>query len=96
MSGDLRRVADYLSHGGEAIERVRRYADGLDKTTFLRSEIVQDAVIRNFEIIGEACRNIERNDPTFASIHPELPLTSAYEMRSALPHAYFRVDLEVV
>jgi uncharacterized protein with HEPN domain len=50
-------------------------------------------VIRNFEIIGEASRNIERNCPEFAAAHPELPLIVAYEMRNALAHGYFRVDL---
>jgi uncharacterized protein with HEPN domain len=58
--------------------------------------MVQDAVIRNFEIIGEASRNVERADPDFADAHPEIPLAFAYEMRNALAHGYFTVDLEVV
>src|ERR1017187_5889040 len=56
----------------------------------------QDAVIRNFEIIGEASRNIERNCPEFTAAHPDLPLLNAYEMRNALAHGYFRVDLEII
>jgi hypothetical protein len=58
------------------------------------STLIQDAVIRNFEIIGEASRNIERNCPEFAAAHRDLPLLNAYEMRNALAHGYFRVDLE--
>jgi uncharacterized protein with HEPN domain len=53
-------------------------------------------VIRNFEIIGEASRNIERNYPDFAADHSYLPLVDAYDMRNALSHGYFNVDLEVV
>ena len=63
---------------------------------FLANELVQDAVIRNPEIIGEASRNIERHAPDFISANPELPLQSAYEMRNVLAHAYFEVDLEIV
>lgn len=53
-------------------------------------------MIRNFEIIGEASRNIERHYPVFAAEHPEVPLAFAYEMRNALAHGYFKVDLELV
>jgi uncharacterized protein with HEPN domain len=68
----------------------------VDEVAFSRDEMTQDAVIRNFEIIGEACRNIERNDPSFAAAHSELPLSIAYEMRNALAHGYFKVDLAIV
>ncbi len=58
--------------------------------------MVQDAVIRNFEVIGEASRNIEWDHPEFSARHPELPLAFSYEMRNALAHGYFKVDLEIV
>ncbi len=58
--------------------------------------MTQDAVIRNLEVIGEASRNIERYYPEFATTHPELPLSAAYEMRNALSHGYFKVDLTIV
>ncbi len=34
--------------------------------------------------------------PAFAAAHPELPLAIAYQMRNAVAHGYFKVDLEVV
>ena len=55
------------AHTTEAIERIQRYTGGLDKAGFVRSQLVQDAVIRNFEILGEASRNIERRSPTDTS-----------------------------
>jgi uncharacterized protein with HEPN domain len=58
--------------------------------------MTQDAVIRNFEIIGEASHNIETHYPEFAAAHPELPLAFAYQMRNAIAHGYFKVDLEIV
>lgn len=53
-------------------------------------------MIRNFEVIGEAGRNIERYFPDFVTAHPELPIRSAYDKRNALSHGYFGVDLEIV
>lgn len=68
----------------------------MTETAFLSNQMAQDAVIRNFEIIGEASHNIGRDYPEFASAHPELPLVAAYEMRNAVAHGYFKVDLDLV
>ncbi|MBV1789397.1 DUF86 domain-containing protein [Marinobacterium sp. D7] len=92
MSRDKQRIADYLTHILEAIERIDRYTEEMSEVTFLENEMAQDAVIRNFEIIGEASNNIEKHYPEFAAEHPELPLAFAYQMRNA----YFKVDLEIV
>ena len=53
-------------------------------------------MIRNIETIDEACNNIAKRFPEFADAHPELPLAIAYQMRNALAHGYFEVDLETV
>lgn len=90
------RLLDYLEHILQAVERIQHYTEDLDDVTFLQEEMTQDAVIRNLEVIGEASRNIERHFPEFAKTHPELPLASAYEMRNALAHGYFSVDLGIV
>jgi uncharacterized protein with HEPN domain len=96
MSQDEARLADYLEHIVTAIERISTYVEDLTEPAFLANELVQDAVIRNFEVIGEASRNIERRYPEFVVAHPDLPLIAAYEMRNALSHGYFKVDLEIV
>lgn len=96
MKRDKQRLPDYLGHILEAIERIGRYTDDIDENTFLQDEMAQDAVIRNLEIIGEASHNIERDYPEFAAAHPELPLAFAYQMRNAVAHGYFKVDLEIV
>lgn len=93
---DESRLLGYLEHILQAIERIQRYTADIDEAAFLQNEMTQDAVIRNFEVIGEASRNIERHYPEFATTHPELPLASAYEMRNALAHGYFKVDLNIV
>lgn len=63
MTGDASRVPDYLEHVQQAIERIARYTAGMDEAAFRHDTLVQDAVIRNFEVIGEACRNILRDEP---------------------------------
>jgi uncharacterized protein with HEPN domain len=93
---DELRVMDFLGHILDAIQRINRYIGTMDLDTFLRDEKTQDAVIRNFEIIGEAARNIERHHPNFAAEHADVPWGIAYEMRNVLAHGYFMVDLEIV
>lgn len=68
----------------------------MDQATFLANEMVQDAVIHNFEIIGEASRNIDRRHPEFTASHPDLALGDAYRFRNAVIHGYFTVDLGIV
>jgi len=96
MSRGQQRLADYLSHILTAIERIECYTGDLDEVAFLDSPLVQDAVIRNLEIIGEASKNIEKHYPEFTATHPELPLPSAYQMRNVVAHGYFKVDMEIV
>lgn len=91
-----RTAVDYLGHVVGAIERIERYVADLTEVGFYQSDIAQDAVIRNIEIIGEACNNISKRFPDFAAAHPELPLAVAYQMRNAVSHGYFEVDLETV
>jgi len=96
MAHDSQRLVDWLTHILQAIERIEQYTGDMSEVDFLDSRLVQDAVIRNFEIIGEASHNIEKQYPDFSSRYPELPLSSAWQMRNALAHGYFKVDFEIV
>ena len=95
MSTDPQRARDLLEHIVGAIDRIEKYTDA-GEADFLASELIQDAVIRNLEIVGEASRSIEKRFPEFAKGNSELPLRSAYEMRNALSHGYFKIDLAIV
>ncbi len=70
------RVPDYLGHILEAIERVRSYTADIDESAFLSNQLIQDAVIRNIGVIGEAANNIQRGDPSFAeqTVQEDLPI----------------------
>jgi len=54
----------------EAIERIASYVQGLDAISFAADSLVQDAVIRNLEVIGEASHRIVTRFPEFAAQHP--------------------------
>lgn len=58
MTRDPQRLAACLGHILEAIERIARYTEGMDEVGFLGNPLVQDGVIRNIEVIGEASNNI--------------------------------------
>lgn len=96
MNPHPERAEDYLQHIQAAINRIQKYTEEIDFTGFINNELVQDAVIRNLEIIGEAARNIQKGHPEFAQLHSQLPLAEAYATRNWLSHGYFRINLEVV
>lgn len=68
----------------------------MDDVAFLENQMAQDAVIGNLEIIGEASHNIETRHADFAVAHPDIPLAFADQMRNAVAHGYFKVDMEIV
>ena len=68
----------------------------MDEVAFLNNDLVQDAVIRNIEIIGEAANNIQRVDADFAAQHDHIPWLVMYTMRNRVYHGYYTVDLELV
>lgn len=96
MSKGSLRTSEYLAHILQAIKRIHRYTEEMTEAAFLENELVQDAVIRNIEIIGEAARNVERHHPDFAAQHPDVPWGDIYLMRNRVSHGYFSVDLELV
>lgn len=90
------RLSSYLGHILEAIERCQSYVEDLDELTFLQDRKTQDAVIRMFEVIGEASNNVRRQHPEVIAAHPEIPFAQVVGMRNVLSHGYFQVDLELV
>lgn len=90
------RRTDYLRHILEAIDTIQAYTAGMDAAAFMADRKTCDAVIRNIEIIGEACNNVTNHHADFAAEHASIPWGFAYEMRNALSHGYFHVDNTIV
>ncbi|MGQ0445021.1 MAG: HepT-like ribonuclease domain-containing protein [Beijerinckiaceae bacterium] len=91
------RVADYLEHIAQAIQRAAEYIERLDNVSaFRQSQRDQDAVIRNIEVIGEAARQIQKRAPEFVMAYPELPWVEMWGIRNKMIHDYFDVDVNIV
>ena len=90
------RVPNYLRQILESIEFAQRYLADCDLPGFEHNTLLQDAVIRRLEIIGEAARRIETADENFIGTYPHLQLNKAYGMRNRLSHAYDAVNVELV
>ncbi len=80
----------------EAIGRIQSYTAGLTETEFRSSQLVQDAVIRNFEVIGEAAGKLLSLAPEIAASHPEIPWHLPRGMRNFLAHVYWSVDAATI
>lgn len=83
----------YLQHILDAITRAEQYVHGLDASAFFEHTLVQDGVIRQIEIIGEAAKQLT-ND--LREQYPHIPWKDITGMRDKLIHHYFSVDIEAV
>ena len=82
----------YLQHVRDALLSVKEYTVS-GRGGFFASKLIQDAVVRNLEIIGEAAKGLA---PATRSLAAEVPWRRIAGMRDQLIHHYFGVDLEVV
>ena len=83
----------YIEHILESISRILKYGKGLSFQEFEDSDLIQDAVIRNFEIIGEATKNISSK---LVLSYPEIPWKEMAGMRDKLIHDYMGIELSVI
>lgn len=83
----------YLRHILDAIDKINQYLTGFDLTSFLQDSLVQDGVIRQIEIIGEAARNIS---PQLLDQYPNISWQDIIGMRHKLIHDYMGIDLKAV
>ena len=83
----------YLAHISDALQQISTYTKGMDDEAFRSNRMVQDAVIRQFEIVGEATKNLS---DSFRGNHPIVPWKDLAGFRDKLIHQYFGVDLSTV
>jgi len=82
----------YLHHMLESLENVVSYTSN-GKSYFLENKIVQDAVVRNFQIMGEACKKISSNT---SGQYEDVPWSKIAKFRDKLAHDYFGVNYELI
>lgn len=87
------RDSDFLDHMLEALRRIRAYVQECDEDRFFREPMLQDAVIRNIEILGEAANRLS---PEFTASRSDIPWRDIAGMRNRLIHGYMQVNLRTV
>lgn len=87
----MKSDAPYLSHIADSIAAIESYVAG-GQGAFLSQRMIQDAVIRNFEIIGEAANKLS----PAARANSAIPWHRMIAFRNRLIHGYWGVDLLLV
>jgi uncharacterized protein with HEPN domain len=88
-----RRDRDYLNDIREAIQRISAYTAGQTYEEFMKDIKIQDAVVRNLEIIGEATKNLSS---VLKKSYPNIPWKDLMGMRDKMIHHYFGINYEIV
>lgn len=84
----------FLWDVADAAQAIQAFTHGMDVGTYRQSDLVQAAVERKFEVIGEALNQLSKLDPFLASRIPELSQVVAF--RNQLIHGYATVNAETV
>ncbi|MDO8366916.1 MAG: DUF86 domain-containing protein [Saprospiraceae bacterium] len=77
----------------ESIDKIFRYTAGMEFGDFMQDERTADAVVRNFEIIGEAANRIEER---LHSEFPEVEWRRIIGLRHRIAHDYFGIDYNII
>jgi uncharacterized protein with HEPN domain len=83
----------YLQHILDAIAKVETYLEGIDESAFNQNTLIQDGVIRQIEILGEAAKHIS---DVLRAKYAHIPWQDIAGMRNKLIHDYFGVDIEKI
>ena len=90
------RLGDYVEHILEASKTARGYVEEIDKSEFMETRMIQQAVILNLIVIGEAAVQIETEFPDFAQTNPSVPGKKLRGLRNRMTHGYFDTNLDIV
>lgn len=83
----------YLNDIAEAAGNIRSYVGTMTFEEFKNDRMRIDAVVRNFEIIGEATKNLSGD---LKARYPKSDWKSVAGFRDTLIHGYFGIDLEIL
>ena len=89
----MTEVLDYLDDILDAVEKIERFTDGMNYAEFVEDPKTVDAVLRNFEVIGEAAKNVPEE---VRQEYSDVPWSEMAGMRDKLIHGYATVELRIV
>lgn len=83
----------YLYDILECCDRVAEYIVGVSEADYHANTMLQDALVRNIEVVGEAVKNLS---PELKEANPDVAWSQIARMRDKIAHHYFRINLDVV
>jgi uncharacterized protein with HEPN domain len=83
----------FVQHLRDAISRIESYLDGVTEEHFVSTPLIQDAVIRQRQVIGQAAKNLSHE---FRGRSAHVPWSEIAGMRDKIVHDYMNVDLAIV
>ena len=93
MKSKDRKYGFYIEDILVSMERIEEYINGLEFAGFKQNYMIVDAVVRNFEIIGEASKHIPDE---IIEKYPNIPWRKMYGLRNIVSHEYFGIDYETL
>ena len=82
-----------LQHAADAVLKIQSYIGRTRKLAFMQNELLQDACIRQLQVIGEACKTVSKK---LQRAHDEIEWPQIIGLRNVVIHEYFAVDADVI
>ena len=89
----MTEVLDYLDDILDSVKKIERYTRGMTYEEFIEDPKTVDAVLRNFEVVGEAAKNVPDD---IRQEYNDVPWSEMAGMRDKLIHGYATVELQIV
>jgi len=93
MARKLRNVSLYINDILDSIRKIELYISGKDFIQFRKDSLTVDAVVRNFEIIGEAANQLPKS---FKDSNKDIEWKYLIEFRNVIIHEYFGINYEII
>jgi len=88
-----RTALHFLDDIEASLDHILKYTRGFTREAFLADPVVRDAVAWNFEVIGEAVKNLPDD---LKARYPAVEWRKIAGLRDTIVHGYFRIDFEVI
>ncbi len=88
-----RDIEIFIEHILESINKIEEYSKSLSKEKLIKDSIIQDAIVRRIELVGEAAKNLPDD---FKEKYFFIPWKEIIGTRDKIIHHYFGVNLDMI